>query len=266
MDIHSPATTIQPTARSLSPFLLTLLLGVLLAPYSANAQAAPTWRLELEGGPVWQSYNNVEIPNDGTATRFSLRDLAGAGPWASGRLYLTWKVSKRHALRALVAPLTIRATGTPGTTIDFAGASYAAGLPTEATYTFDSYRLTYRYLVHAGDRTTAWVGFTAKIRDAVTALDQGSTSSRKANVGFVPLLHLAGEWRPAPRWTASLDVDALAGGPGRAEDAALELGYDVSERWTLQGGYRMVEGGADVDEVYAFAWLHYAIVSVVWRP
>ncbi|MEX2466089.1 MAG: hypothetical protein WD995_04220 [Gemmatimonadota bacterium] len=122
----------------------------------------------------------------------------------------------------------------------FAGADYVAGEPTEATYTFNSYRLSYRYRVHSGARTTGWVGFTAKIRDAVTALEQGPT--------------------------ASLDIDALAGGPGRAEDAALKLGYEVGDGWTVQAGYRMVEGGADVDQVYAFAWLHYAVASVVWRP
>jgi hypothetical protein len=37
----------------------------------------PTWTIQLEGGPIWQSYNDVEIPNDGSATRFSLFDLAG---------------------------------------------------------------------------------------------------------------------------------------------------------------------------------------------
>ena len=36
----------------------------------------------------------------------------------------------------------------------------------KATYTFNSYRLSYRYRFHAGARTAAWVGFTGKIRDA----------------------------------------------------------------------------------------------------
>jgi len=30
----------------------------------------------------------------------------------------------------------------------------------------------------------------------------------------------------------------------------------------VAAGYRTVEGGADVDEVYNFAWLHYAVLSV----
>jgi hypothetical protein len=121
-----------------------------------------------------------------------------------------------------------------------------------------------RSLIPSG-RTTAWVGGTAKLRDATIALAQGATSARKDDLGFVPLLHLAGEWRFAPRWRLGLDMDGLAGGPGRAFDVAFEVGYDLSERWSVEGGYRTVEGGADVDEVYTFAWLHAAVVSVVWR-
>lgn len=226
----------------------------------------PTFELELEGGSVWQSYNDVEIPNDGTATRFSLSDLAGAGPWGAGRLYATWHVSGRHSLRLLLAPLSVDGTGVPGTSLTFAGAVYAPASPIAATYTFNSYRLTYRWRFHEGARASAWLGFTAKIRDASIALAQGATSSRKDDLGFVPLLHLAAEWRPGSRWRLSFDADALAGGPGRAVDAALKLGYDVSDRLSIRGGYRTVEGGADVESVYNFAWLHYAVASIAWRP
>ncbi|MFW5951383.1 MAG: hypothetical protein ACOCVZ_04635 [Gemmatimonadota bacterium] len=241
-----------------------LLVGSASAP--GAAQGAPTLEIELEGAPAWQSYNDVEIPNDGSATRFSLHDLAGAGPWAAARVYVTWNLDDRHGLRLLLAPFSLTETGTPDAAIDFSGASFAAGQPVRATYTFNSYRLTYRYRFHRSETTTAWVGLTAKIRDAVVRLEQGPTVGEKTDLGFVPLLHLAGHWRFAPRWRLGLDVDALAGGPGRAEDAALELGYDLADRWTLELGYRTVEGGADVDEVYTFAWLHYAVASVIWRP
>jgi hypothetical protein len=237
----------------------------LMLPVAASAQT-PRLVLELEGGPVWQSYNDAEIPNDGSATRFSLRDVAGSGPWPAGRLYVTWNLAERHGLRLLLAPLSVTETGSPAQEIRFAGATFQAGQPTEATYAFNSYRLSYRYRVHAGDRTAAWLGLTAKVRDATIALEQGGTASRKDDLGFVPLLHLAGEWSLSPRLRALLDADALAGGPGRAVDATLKLGYDLGNRWTVRAGYRTVEGGADVEPVYSFAWLHYAAVSVVWRP
>jgi hypothetical protein len=236
----------------------------LLLPTLAVAQT-PRLIVELEGGPVWQSYNDVEVPNDGTATRFALDELAGTGPWPAGRLYLTWNLGERHGLRALVAPFSLTETGTPAEPIGFAGADYAAGEPVEATYTFNSYRLTYRYRALGGDRSAAWIGFTAKIRDATIALEQGPTSSRKDDVGFVPLLHLAGDWYFAPDWRLRFDADGLAGGPGRAIDATLKLGYDIGRHWTVSAGYRTLEGGADVDEVYAFAWLHYLVGSVSYR-
>jgi hypothetical protein len=233
------------------------------------AAPAPTFQVELEAGATWQSYNDVEIPNDGTATRFSLSDLAGSGPWAGGRLYLTWNPGERHGIRLLLAPFSLTETGVPEDQVRFAGATFQGGIPTEARYTFNSYRLSYRYRLRDGDRTTAWVGLTAKVRDAVIALEQhgaeGRVEGRKDDLGFVPLLHLAGEWRLAPEWRLALDADALAGGPGRAVDAALTVGYDLNDRWRIRGGYRTVEGGADVAEVYTFAWLHSGVLSVEWR-
>jgi len=231
---------------------------------AVTAQNSPL-EVELEGGAAWQSYNDVEIPNDGTATRFSLSDLAGAGPWAAGRVYVTWHLSERHGVRLLLAPFSLTETGAAAGPLSFAGASYTGGAPLDATYTFNSYRLSYRWRFHSGDRTTAWLGLTAKVRDASIRLVQGSTTSRKDDLGFVPLLHLAGDWRPGSRWSVSFDADALAGGPGRAVDASLKLGYDLDHRWSIRAGYRTLEGGADVDPVYSFAWLHYAVASVVWR-
>lgn len=242
------------------PFLLVF---ALLAPLPAAAQA-PRLILELEVGPVWQTSNDVEIPNDGTATRFSLRDVIGSGPWPAGRIYVTWNLAERHGLRLLLAPLSVTADGVLDTPVNFEGESYIPG-PAQATYTFNSYRLSYRYRFRHTERVTAWVGFTAKVRDAEIALEQGTIASSNDNVGFVPLLHAAADWRVAPRWRLMVDADAIAGGPGRAVDAALKAGYDLGERWTLAAGYRTVEGGADVSSVYAFAWLHYATVSLTWR-
>ena len=243
-----------------------LLLGAIacLAP-AAGAQDSTRFAVELEGGAVWQTVNDVQIPNDASGTRISLVDVVGDGPWPAGRVYASWRISARQELRALVAPLSITETGVLGETVQFAGATYEPGIPTEATYKFNSYRISYRYRFHEGDRWRWWIGLTAKIRDARIALEQGATASEKTDVGFVPLLHVAGDWRFAPSWRLGLDADALAGGPGRAEDVALTLGRDLGDAWTLTAGYRTVEGGADVDAVYAFAWLHYAVVGIERR-
>ncbi len=237
-----------------------------LAPGStAAAQDPPRFVIEIEGGPVWQSRNDLQIPNDASGTRFSLVDLAGTGPQPAGRLYLTWNISERHGLRALLAPLSFTEAGTPDEAIDFAGESYQAGTSLEGTYKFNSWRLGYRYLLNDAERLKLFIGFTAKIRDAKVELQQGGTSSRKTDVGFVPLLHLAADWRYTDSWRVLFDFDGLAGGPGRAFDVALKLGYDITDRWGIAAGYRTIEGGADVEPVYSFAWLHYAVASMTWR-
>jgi hypothetical protein len=221
--------------------------------------------MEVEAGPVWQSRNDVRIPNNASATRFSMRRLQGSGPWPAGRVYLTWDINPRNRLRALAAPLSVTETGLLPAQTSFAGGSFAAGTPTEATYKFNSWRLTYAYRLHDGPRWTWWIGFTSKIRDAKVELNQNGTSAVKTDVGFVPLLHVNGAYRLTERWQLALDVDALAGGPGRAEDAALKSRFRLGDRWSLSAGYRTVEGGADVDEVYSFAWFHYAVASLSYE-
>jgi len=248
-----------------SQLTLIALYWVSIGALRADAQvaAAPPRRLalEIEAGPVWQGRNDVQIPNDATGTRFSLVDVIGQGPWPAARVYLSWNFSDKRSLRALVAPLTITETGNLDGPVAFATKDFVAG-PVEATYKFNSYRLSYRQRFHHGARWSWWWGLTAKIRDARIALAQGDVSAAKDDLGFVPLAHLAWEWRPTTNWRATFDADALAGGPGRAEDVALKLSRDLGERTRLAVGYRMVEGGADVDEVYNFAWLHYAVASL----
>ena len=73
-------------------------------------------------------------------------------------------------------------------------------------------------------------------------------------------------WPPTGRlgaaWHLYFDADALAGSQGN--DGTVKLGYDLDDQWSVRVGYRTVEGGADVESVYNFAWLHYAAVSIAW--
>lgn len=241
-----------------------LIASALANPASAQAQT-PRLEIEVEAGPTWISRNNAQIPNNTSATRFSLNDVTGSGPFPAGRFYATWNINERHSLRALVAPLSVTESGTLSQPVNFAGGSYTTGAPVEATYKFNSYRLTYRYKLRSSERSNLWVGATAKIRDANIRLAQGSTTTNKKDLGFVPLLHVAADWRATNRLVLLTDIDALAGGPGRAIDATAKVSYDRGGRVAYRVGYRMVEGGADVDEVYSFAWVHYAVASVAVR-
>jgi hypothetical protein len=254
------------TAGNLKPWsvLAALVLGSVLVAGASAQPEVPSFVLEIEGGAVWQSKNDIQIPNDDTGTRFSAIDITGKGPFAAGRAMFTWNINERHGLRLLAAPLTITGTETLATPIDFAGATFDAGVPTDATYQFNSWRVTYRYRFYQSRRWTWRVGFTAKLRDAKVELEQPGTTAKDTDLGFVPLLHLFGAYRFSDWWGIELDLDALAGGPGRAEDVALKARFDLSSSVSIAAGYRTVEGGADVDEVYNFAWLHYAVASIAF--
>jgi hypothetical protein len=169
-------------------------------------------------------------------------------------------------LRALAAPFQIVESGTPQKDLVFTGKTFAAGKTTEATYKFNSWRLSYRYLLSEGEQAKWWIGFTAKIRDAKVQLRQDGLVGTDTDVGFVPLLHVSGDIALTERLRFLAEIDGLAGGPGRAIDAAAKIGIDVSSVWRISLGYRTLEGGADVDSVYSFAWLHYAVASLTWRP
>ena len=243
--------------------MLALLMCVVVP--TVSAQDVSGFVLELEAGPVWQSRNDVQIPNTDVGTRFSLVELAGKGPWPAARLYLTWNINDRHSLRGLLAPLAYTETGSFTAPVDFAGETYVPGDPVDGTYKFNSWRLGYRYRFMNRERLKLSVGFTAKIRDAKIELSQGSTTSKDTDLGFVPLLYLGADWRFTGKWHLLFDLEGLAGGPGRAFDTALKLHYAINDHWGLSAGYRTVEGGADVESVYNFAWLHYAAVSGAFR-
>lgn len=223
--------------------------------------AADGLAIDLEGGVVGATRNDVRVPGDG-GTRFSLVDDVSAGVEPAFRVRLGYRFSGRHLLSMLYAPLSLEGSGTVDGAIDFAGARFDDGEPVHATYRFDSYRLTYRYDVVRREGLEVGVGVTGKIRDAEIAL-HGAQRGRKTNTGFVPLLNLHLGWRPGGGDVGLVvDADALAAPQGRAEDVLVAAAWAVRDGVTARVGYRMVEGGADNDEVYTFAWLHYAVAGL----
>ncbi len=238
--------------RSCLMILCLLALSAVLAAQNRDGR----WTLDVEGGAVFSGYNDVRIPN-ATGTLFSLsRDLDAAAR-AYGRLRLSFALSRRHELSLLVAPLTLKASGSLPGPVMFAGTLFPAGARAEGSFTFNSYRLTYRYRLVDRPRLRLDVGLTAKVRDAEIALSAAGVAASKTNVGFVPLLHLRLDWDWSARLGLLLEADAAAARQGRAEDVLLALAWRPAPRWRLRLGYRLVEGGADVDETYNFAWIHY---------
>ena len=103
------------------------------------------------------------------------------------------------------------------------------------------------------------------IRDPGVELRQQSLAANDPNVGFTPLARLNGQYHFGPTWRFVFDFDGLVSPQERTIDLALEAAYDLSQNWIVRAGYRTREAGADNDEVYNFAWLHYGVASLGFR-
>jgi hypothetical protein len=241
---------------------LVALLGVLaaVAPPAASAQ----FFIDVEGGVALLGRNDVRIPNDG-GTDFSFKDDLGADPARSFRFRFGWDITPRHHLSALIAPLSFSAAGTFDRPTTLEDVTFPADTPVEGIYKFNSYRLTYRFTPVRSSRIRFGFGGSVKIRDARVALVSQSDSAESTDVGVVPLLNLDFAWRFAGRTSLLLNADAAWAPQGRAEDVLLALEHVPSDAVALRLGYRLLEGGADVDQVFNFAFVHYATLGVTLR-
>ncbi|HET9866806.1 MAG TPA: hypothetical protein VFQ06_05910, partial [Nitrospira sp.] len=146
------------------------------------------FQVEFETGAVWQSRNEIHIPDSADGTRFDLRQLQGSGPEIQRRVELTWNPAHRHSVRFVYAPLSFSGTGSFANPVRFAGGTFAPGTATDSDSRLDSYRLPYRYMAYESERWRVRSGATAFVRDAKVELRQPAVTASDSNVGFVPLL------------------------------------------------------------------------------
>lgn len=221
-------------------------------------------QIDIEWVRASQGRNVVQVPNDASGSLFSLDALTGSGPVDTPRVQVSWRSGDKQEWRLLAAPLSLSGSSVSVVPIDFQGRRFLAG-PISARYQFDSWRATWRYRWIDREDLVVKVGATAKIRDASIRLKSGVLEASKDNTGFVPLLHVALERPLSAQWRLEADVDALAGGPGYAVDAGVRLARNVSSGWSIHAGARYLDGGADNDEVYAFADFTSVTLGVTWR-
>ena len=220
--------------------------------------------LDIETGSVFSGYNDVRSPGDG-GTLFSLSEELKSDPGIFYRIRVIYDFNARHHLGVLFAPLSINSTGQLSRDLIFEGETFPANTPLESIYQFNSYRLFYRYDFFRKEKIELGVGFTAKIRDAKIAIQGNGIESEKTNVGFVPIVHFRLLWKFSTKFAFLLDGDALAAPQGRAEDILGALTMQVSDRIDLKLGYRILEGGADNDEVYTFTLINYASIGALFH-
>lgn len=218
--------------------------------------------LDIETGGVFSGYNDVRIPGDG-GTLFSLSEELEIDPSVFFRARAFYDFNPRHHLGILIAPLSLEANGQLDRDLFFQGKTFTANSALNATYRFNSYRLVYRYDFLLKEKIELGVGFTAKIRDAEISVRGDGQEARKTNVGFVPIIHFRMLWNFYDKFGMLVDGDALAAPQGRAEDVLAAIRYHVNDRIGLKLGYRILEGGADNDEVYNFSLFHYAVIGAI---
>jgi hypothetical protein len=229
------------------------LLSVAALFFATAVFAQDRFAVELEAGPAWQLRNDFAVPGDGgTLVRIEER-----GPAVATRATLIWNMSDRWSVRFLAAPLSITSDVAPSSPVLFEGMTFAAGEPLRVNYRFDSYRLS---AIRRFDRGGPWsfrAGGTIKLRDAEIALRGPAREASKTNRGLVPLLYGGARVQLSQRVAIDMDADAAAASQGRAADAALRVETRLSHRSTLYAGTRILEGGADNEEVYTFATFAY---------
>jgi hypothetical protein len=243
-------------------------IGICLVAFVFLAGFAPQtvyadWSVDVESGVAFNGYNDVRIPGN-TGTDLSLSEELTAERSIFVRTRFSIDLGERHHLSFLVAPLSFEASGTVDRDVDFNGVRFLRGMPLSSKYRFDSYRVTYRYTLLNEEKLRAGIGITSKIRDASIRIDNGVNSSEKANTGFVPLINFAIDWRLGSQLGLIMEGDALAAPQGRAEDVLLAFYTAPTDKLRLRLGYRVLEGGADNDEVYTFALVHYLSVGATW--
>lgn len=229
--------------------------------FSGMASTSGQFFFDGETGLAGTGYNNVRVPGN-SGTDFSLKDDIDARPDLFYRLRAGYTFKDRHTLSLLYAPLTITSEGQPLFNIIFLDEDFSTGTDIMGKYTFNSYRLTYRYDFVRKEKLRFGLGFTAKIRDAKISLESATEYAEKTNVGFVPIINFRLDWT-GEKLGLLLEGDALAAPQGRAEDVLLAATYRVSDKIRFKAGYRILEGGADNDEVYNFALINYAAFGVL---
>lgn len=234
-------------------------LIVLVGLCAVALNALPDIRIDAETGIAIPGYNDVRIPNNDANTKFSLVNDLELDNTLQKRVSLHWRISPRHQVSLMATPLTLKGEDKLDKDVVYQNKHFWKNDMVKAEYRFDSYRLQYRYLLPKELYGIRAVGASLKLRDAEISLESSSNYATKKNTGFVPLLSLNAGHRINDKLDLSLEAEGLASPYGRAEDVFIGAYYDLHKLFRLKAGYRFLEGGSDVDEVYTFAAVHYVV-------
>ena len=244
--------------------IILVVCFLLTVSFSVSAQ----FMADAEFNILKTGYNRIQV--SGTeGTRFNVVD-EGNGNFDNQasfayRLRLGYRFKNRHNIFGLFAPLQISYNGDFDKPTRFFEENFLPLTDTEVNYQFNSYRLTYRYDFVVTDKVRLGAGLTGKIRDAYIEVEQNGISSKKTNVGFVPLINLYASVNANDKIGFVLEGDGLAAPQGRAFDFELAAFYRLQQNLNLRFGYRILEGGAENDEVYNFTLVNYGLMGISYN-
>lgn len=242
-----------------------LFLLLLIAP-AWQLHAQNQWQIRVMPQVAFGTNNDIQQPNDQSGTRFSLdKDFSRRhGGVFSPRVEVEYNI-KRHHIIATGAWLTNRFEGVAPRDIHYAGILFPQGTGVDAEYSFNTYRLGYRYRIVEKQKINFELGATILLRDAFISLEDNSDKGVFSNVGVAPLISYYFEWMATERLSLLSYGDALAVKAGRAEDIFAGAKYSFTP--TIEGilGYRLLEGGSDGNRVYTMATFHFISVGVAFR-
>lgn len=242
-------------------FFLLVTVFLVILPNKIPAQLTFT----VESGLVFTQYNDVQAPNAEPmpGTRFSLKDdFAETKNPVYFRIEAAYLIADKHIVELTAAPLTVESQTLRRPSVSFAEQSFAEN-ESDADYQFNTYRASYRYRFIDKEKFYLAAGATLLVRDAaITLRTADGVSASDTDLGFVPLLSLDTRFIFNEKLSLALKGDALVGPVGRAEDFFLGFLYRPAPRVGIRAGYRLIEGGADVEQVYNFAFFHFAAAGV----
>ncbi|MEQ8548674.1 MAG: hypothetical protein RIC03_12230 [Cyclobacteriaceae bacterium] len=245
-------------------FLPIVIIGLILISTSVCPAQV---RVTAESGAAINGYNDVRYANvaGNMGSFFSLTgDFQNQEVVPYIRLEVKWQFLERNTIEATAAPLAFEYSGIKKP-VAFGDLTYS-GEGVQARYEFNTYRLSYRYLVADGTKWQIGLGGTVLMRDARIALTQGAQEEETTDLGFVPLLSFDIRYEATNTLHLLLKGDALVGPQGRAEDIFVGINHEVwAPGFRYRLGYRIIEGGADVAQVYNFSLIHFAALGVSYQ-
>jgi len=209
-------------------------LFILSAVFFTTAPVSAEYIVNLQGAAVFTGERTTSASRD-SGTKFSLTDDLSADTEYTGRLEAGYIHKERDYFGIVIAPLSVDSHGRLDRDISYAGTTFPAGTDLDATFRFDSYRVTWRRKLVSKETLDVWLGLSGNIRDASITVEGGGQRGRRRTPDSCR--------SSTSLWTGGSPSPVVprrrgrARGPqGRAEDVLFALLYDINDATKVFAG------------------------------